>query len=215
MQKPDEIREVAQKYDTSVVRLTYEDYCRMPAGLRYELVEGDLRMTPSPDVFHQKISKRLQRVLLEWIEDRGLGEVYDAPLDVVLSNHNVVQPDLLYVAKERLGIIKESNIQGPPDLVVEILSDSSVEWDRVTKRQVYAKYGVRELWLVDPKGRTIEVATLQGHELATFQVYPTGTILNSPLLPGLTLNVTRSSGPGQNSAISGHRGSALPDESTW
>lgn len=190
MQKPDEVREVAPKYDTSLERFTYEDYLRTPEGLRYELVEGDLRMVPLPNVFHQKISKRLQHILLEWIEGRGLGEVYDAPLDVVLSEHNVVQPDLLYVSRERLGIIKQANIWGAPDLVVEILSANTAEWDQVNKRQVYAKYGVRELWIVDPEGRTIEIATLQGHELATLQVYPTGTILNSPLLPGLALDVT-------------------------
>ncbi|MDI6893276.1 MAG: Uma2 family endonuclease [Bacillota bacterium] len=166
-------------------RLTYEDYCRMPAGLRYELVEGDLRMTPSPSTIHQKISGRLERILREWVEGRQLGEVYDAPTDVVLSEHNVVQPDIFYISRERLGIIKEANIQGAPDLVVEILSPNSLEWDRVTKRHLYAKYGVREFWLVDPDGRTIEVAVLRGGELATLQVYPMGTTLASPLLRGL------------------------------
>ncbi len=191
MEKPDEVREVAQKYDSDAVRLTYDDYCRMPAGLRYELVEGDLRMVPSPDVFHQEISKRLQRILLEWIEDRGLGKVYNAPIDVVLSEHNVVQPDLLYVSRERLGIIEKANIWGAPDLVIEILSPSTTEWDRVTKRRAYARYGVRELWIVDPEGRGIEIATLQGRELATLQVYPEGAVLNSPSLPGFTRDVAQ------------------------
>ncbi|MCL4514465.1 MAG: Uma2 family endonuclease [Firmicutes bacterium] len=168
----------------------------MPAGLRYELVEGELRMVPSPSVFHQEISKRLLRILLEWIEDRGLGMVYDAPIDVVLSEHNVVQPDLLYISRERLGIIKEANIWGAPDLAVEILSPSTAEWDRVTKRRAYAKYGVHELWIVYLEGHSIEISTLQAtalqsYELAAWQTFPEGTVLKSPLLPGLELDLSR------------------------
>lgn len=171
------------------VRLTYEDYCRMPAGLRYELVEGDLRMVPSPSVPHQEISKRLGRALLSWVEDRNLGKVFFAPLDVVLDQYNVVQPDLLYVARERLGIVKAANIQGAPDLVVEILSPATAEWDRVTKRRLYERFDVQELWLVDPEARTVEVAARQGIQLVTVQVYPVGTSLTSPLLSGFTLDV--------------------------
>lgn len=191
MREPDKVRELSTKYDSPRTRLTYEDYCRMPAGLRYELVEGDIRMTPSPSVFHQEISKRLGKLLLEWIEGQGLGLVYDAPIDVVLSEHNVVQPDLLYVSRERLGIIKEANIQGAPDLVVEILSPSTAEWDRVTKRRAYERYGVRELWLVDLEGRSIEVATRKGVALEVLQVYPLGTTLSSPILPGFTVDVAQ------------------------
>lgn len=184
------IRETAPAYVTKGgPRLTYEDYCRAPAGLRYELVEGDLRMTPSPSTIHQKISGRLEKVLREWVEGHELGEVYYAPTDVVLSEHNVVQPDILYITRERLGIIKEANIQGAPDLVVEILSPNSLEWDRVTKRHLYAKYGVREFWVVDPEGRTIEVAVLREGELATLQVYPVGAMLVSPLLPGFQMPI--------------------------
>ncbi|MEW6399503.1 MAG: Uma2 family endonuclease, partial [Bacillota bacterium] len=135
------------------------------------------------------ISGRLEKMLREWVEEQHLGEVYDAPTDVVLSEHNVVQPDIFYISRERLGIIKVANIQGAPDMVVEILSPNSLEWDRVTKRHLYAKYGVREFWVVDPEGRTIEVTVLRGRELATLQVYPTGTTLVSPLLPGLQVPI--------------------------
>ncbi len=189
MPEQDKVREPGTKYDSPATRLTYEDYCRMPAGLRYELVEGDIRMAPSPSVFHQEVSKRLEKLLLEWVEGQGLGMVYDAPLDVVLSEHNVVQPDLLYVSRERLGIIKEANIWGAPDLVVEILSSSTAEWDRVTKRRAYERYGVKELWLVDLDGRSVEVAARRDAALETVQVYPLGTTLSSPILPGLVLDV--------------------------
>lgn len=189
MPESDTLREASREYTPRRVMLTYEDYCRMPSGNRYELVEGDIRMTPSPSVFHQRISRRIEKVLLEWVERHELGEVLHAPIDVVLSEHNVVQPDILYVARERLGIIKEANIQGAPDLVVEILSPSTAEWDRVTKRRVYARFGVREFWIVDPEGRNIEVCVFRDCELKTFQVYPPGTRLSSPLLNDFTLDV--------------------------
>jgi len=187
--EPDKVQELAAKYDSPETRLTYEDYCRMPAGLRYELVEGDMRMVPSPSVFHQEISKRLLKSLMEWVEGKGLGLVYDAPIDVVLSQHTVVQPDLLYISRERLGIIMKANIQGAPDLVVEILSPSTAEWDRVTKRRTYERYGVRELWLVDLEGRSIEVAARNEMGLETIRVYPLGTTVSSPILPGFVVDV--------------------------
>ena len=108
------VRETAPKYGDGRVRLTaYDDYLRMPAGLCYELVEGEMRMTPSPNTLHQEISKRLGRILLERLEDRGMGKVYCAPYDVVLSEHNVVQPDLLFVSSDRLGIIGKANDVAP------------------------------------------------------------------------------------------------------
>lgn len=138
---------------------------------------------------HQEVSKRLYRALLEWVEDRGLGKVYFAPLDVVLSEYDVVQPDLLYVSNDRVGIIKEANIWGAPDLVVEVLSPGTAGWDRKIKRQTYARFGIRELWLADPESRSIEVATLKDGDLSTAGVYPLGSTLVSRILPGLKLCV--------------------------
>lgn len=189
MKEPDRASETAAKYADGRVRLTYEDYRRMPSGLRYELVEGDPRMTPSPSTLHQEISKRLGRLLLERAEDPGKGRVYSAPYDVVLSEHNVVQPDLLFVSKERLGIIGQANVQGAPDLVVEVLSESTEEWDRVTKRRAYSRYGVRELWIVDLQTKTVEVASHDGLDLVTVGVYPVGTTACGPLLPDCQVNV--------------------------
>lgn len=201
MTRPDHVNEATPECDEAAptyvppsLRLTYEDYCHIPPGhQRYELIGGAIRVVPSPSVSHQQVSKRLQRALMEWVEDRGLGEVYNAPLDVVLSKYDVVQPDLLYVSKDRLGIIREANIWGPPDLVVEILSPGTAKWDQEVKRQVYARFGVRELWLVDPVDRTIEVATLKPGEsgtlqFAALQVYAHDSTMVSPLLPGFTLD---------------------------
>lgn len=189
METSDRAREAAPRYGSDSVLLTYDDYCRMPAGLRYELVEGDMRMVPSPGTYHQEVSLRLKLELIAWVKTHDLGKVYDAPLDVVLSEHNVVQPDILYVSRDRLGIIKQANIWGAPDLVIEILSPSTSEWDRMTKRRAYAKFGVQEMWIVDPEGKSIEVAARQGNDLVTLQVYSRRATLVSPLLPGFTLEL--------------------------
>ncbi len=193
---PDAVRETAAAYLTGKALLTYEDYCRTPDDERYELLEGVLyKMTPAPRVFHQEVSKRLGRWLLAWVEDRGLGKVYFAPIDVVLSLHNVLQPDLLLVARERLDIIHEANIQGAPDLVVEILSPYTAAKDCTKKRQLYGRFGVRELWLVNPASCSIEVATssakIAGAEpaLSTWQVFGAGTTMQSKFLSGFTLDM--------------------------
>jgi len=190
MTGPDRIGEATPEYIQPSLRLTYEDYCHIPPGhQRYELIGGAIRVVPSPSVSHQEVLRRLLMVLAGWVDDHRLGKVYCAPLDVVLSEHDVVQPDLVYVSKDRSSIIKEANIWGAPDLVVEILSPGTARWDQGVKRQLYAHFGVRELWLVDPETRNIEVATLKDGALLTLQLYCVGTTLASPLLPGFALDV--------------------------
>lgn len=189
-ENPEMLEETVPQYTSLELRLTYEDYCKIPFGERYELVEGDLRkMTPAPSVFHQEVSGRIEMALRQWVGDRKLGKVYYSPIDVVLSRHNVVQPDILFISRERLGIIKEACIRGAPDLVIEILSPSTEEWDRIIKRQIYGRYGVREYWIVDPEGRSIEVTAHNSKELATVQIYSSGMTLSSPLLCGFALEI--------------------------
>lgn len=189
MRDPDEFRETAPEYTVANKLLTYDDYCRLPSEERYELIEGGLRLVPSPSVFHQEVSGRISRALWQWVDERRLGKVYYSPIDVVLDEHNVVQPDILYVAKERLGVLKDRCVEGAPDLVVEILSPGTVGWDRTEKRELYGRFGVRELWLVDPEAKSVEVAELKGNELATALVFTSGAQLGSPLLPGFSLDV--------------------------
>ncbi|HHY94614.1 MAG TPA: Uma2 family endonuclease [Firmicutes bacterium] len=195
LSEPPRLGEVVPKYlsgtrpGSSGGRFTYEDYCRLPVEGRYELVEGDIRMAPSPSVLHQEISIRLAARLLSWVDEHALGKVYLAPLDVVLDRRNVLQPDISYVSAERLAIIQEANIVGPPDLVVEILSSSDPDWDRVTKRAVYARHGVREYWLVDPVTKAVEVTRQQDGQLVTAAVYVAPAAFSSPLLPGLTVDL--------------------------
>lgn len=171
------------------LRFTYHDYLLLPEDKRYELIDGDFFMTPSPISKHQKIAANLVRKLDRFIEEKKIGKLLFAPLDVVLSEEDVVQPDILFVSQEHMGRIKEKNIMGPPDLVIEILSPASEERDRVIKRKLYGRYGVRELWIVDPESRTIEVIGWQGSEFKTLQIFPDKTILKSFLVEGLTVSL--------------------------
>jgi Uma2 family endonuclease len=141
--------------------LTYDDYVHLPNdGRRYEILEGELFVSPSPVTKHQRISRNLLAILHQHTYQHKLGEVFSAPTDVVLSRTNVVQPDLLFVSNDRKKIITEKNIQGGPDLMVEILSETSEEQDRVAKKQIYARHGVKEYWLIDPDTETLEVYKL-------------------------------------------------------
>ena len=125
-----------------------------------------------------------------FVRPRRLGEVLAAPLDVVLSEHDVLQPDLIFISTGRSSIATEANIQGAPDLVMEILSPSTAGRDRILKRARYARYGVREYWIVDPESRTDEVLKAGESGLETVRVYPEGTVATSPILEGLRIEVS-------------------------
>lgn len=164
------------------VKFTYQDYRSLPDEKRYELLEGELVMVPSPKEYHQRISGRLEFLLRAFVQEHDLGAVYDAPFDVVLSEETVVQPDIIFIAKERLEIITEDNVRGAPDLVIEILSEATAERDRIAKKLLYAKYGVKEYWLVDPQTKSIEVLQLGERGFETVGVWWEGQALRSPLL---------------------------------
>lgn len=175
----------------STVKFTYEDYLLLPEDKRYELIEGDIYMVPSPTSVHQWESKRLFRALDDHVTEHALGEVYYAPLDVVLSEEDVVQPAILYISKERSRILTEKNIQGAPDLVVEILSPGTAERDRTLKRKLYARHGVLECWWVSPEAETVQVLTLKGAEYETFEIYGRDDVLRSSLLKGLEIDLQK------------------------
>ena len=169
--------------------LTVEDYRATPEGSRYQLVEGDLiLMSPAPNLFHQKIVWNLSQLLGRYIAAHPLGEVFFAPCDVYLSEHDVVQPDVLFVAKANLGILAEDGIHGAPDLVIEVLSPATAQLDKKTKRRVYARAGVKEMWLVDPL-----LLQIQRYDFARDQAKPVQLIeedenFTTPLLPGLEIS---------------------------
>ena len=170
------------------VRLTYEDYANMPDDERYELINGELIMTAAPNEPHQEISMLLGWQFIPAVR-RGLGRVYAAPFDVVLSDHDVVQPDLLFVLKENAHIITRANIQGAPDLVVEILSPSTSRRDWNEKRDLYAKYGVGELWIADPDERVVWVMALRDGEYEVVGKYEDTQTFSSPTLAGVTIDL--------------------------
>lgn len=173
------------------VRFTYDDYLNLPEGRRYEIIDGDLNMTPAPNIKHQKVSLLLSQALLNFCQLEDLGTVLCAPVDVYLTHEDIIQPDLLFVAKEREGIIEPNYIRGAPDLMVEIVSPASAKRDRSVKRSLYARHGVREYWIVDPDAKTVEVAVWTDGEMKTAQVYPSGSTLQSPLLPGLKIKLSQ------------------------
>ena len=143
------------------IRLTYEDYAGLPNdGKRYEILDGDLAVTPAPATRHQIVSINLSAVLHLFIRRNQLGRLLEAPTDVILADTTIVQPDVLFVRAERAAIISERGVEGPPDLVVEILSKGTTRQDRTTKATLYARYSVRHYWIVDPDARTIELYEL-------------------------------------------------------
>ncbi len=171
------------------IKFTYEDYKSMTLWERerFELLEGELAMAPSPVPYHQIVLRNIEDRVWEFVKSTGLGEVLSAPCDVVLAQDVVVQPDLFFLARSRAGLIGKEAIEGAPDLIVEVLSPSTAERDQTVKRKLYAKYGVTEYWIVDPDRQTVEVLTLgeRGYERAG--LYTKGETLQSPLLPGLQI----------------------------
>ena len=173
----------------TAVKLTYEDYANAPDDERYELIDGELIMAPAPYLAHQSVSFSLS-IALGPVAQSGLGRFYAAPADVVLSPHDVVQPDLLFIAAERADIITAANVQGAPDLVVEILSPSTAQRDWTQKRELYARHGVKEMWLIDPDAKIVWQAFLNEGELAVVNVRTEGETLVSPTLGGFTVNLS-------------------------
>ena len=172
------------------LKFTVDEYMTVPPPeRRFQLLDGEMILVPSPNNKHQTISGILFIPLYQFVSQHSLGEVWYAPLDVILSICDVVQPDILFVSNERVGIVTEANIQGAPDLVVEILSPSTARYDLGYKRVLYSKSGVLEYWIVDPEAETIEVMAAGDRGLATHAFYRRGDTLTSPLLEGLAIGL--------------------------
>jgi Uma2 family endonuclease len=139
--------------------LTYDDLQRMreTRDERLELIEGELFVTPSPTPLHQDISGNLYTLFRNVVFESGRGRVYYAPLDVRLDENTIVQPDLIIILSDRSPVLTTARVEGVPSLAVEIISPSTSAYDRVTKRNLYAQYGVPEYWLVDPEAMTVTV----------------------------------------------------------
>jgi Uma2 family endonuclease len=148
-------------------RLTYQDYAALPDdGRRYQVLDGELCVRPAPGLPHQEISANLMAALHGHVKANGLGKVYSAPVDVVLSEApgatSIVQPDIVFVATDRLERRSARGIEGAPTLVVEILSPTTAALDRRRKRELYARHGVPYYWIVDGEARAVEMYELVG-----------------------------------------------------
>ena len=174
----------------TAIKFTYEDYKHTPDDERYELIDGELIMAPAPNLGHQEIDANLGALLILFVKERNLGKIFSAPCDVLLSNTDVVQPDLLFVSREREHILLGGeNVQGAPDLVVEILSPSTAARDRTVKSALYARHGVSEYWLADPEASTITIMLPGEDGFEVEAVYGKGQTLTSPTLPGFTADL--------------------------
>jgi Uma2 family endonuclease len=172
------------------VKYTVEDYFLFPDdGKRHELIDGDHFVTPSPNTKHQRVTINLSTLLHTFVKERGLGRVFAAPYDVILSDLDVVQPDLLFVSTANSTIVTEKNIQGAPDLVVEILSEGTRRTDEVIKRKRYEQFGIKEYWIVDPELETVKVyrMTDKGYVRVAELSKDANELLATPLLPNLNI----------------------------
>ncbi|MEJ6949503.1 Uma2 family endonuclease [Natronospora cellulosivora (SeqCode)] len=171
---------------------TYQDYLKLPEepGYRYEVLKGKLIKEPSPSVMHQRVSRRLQRLLEDYFwEHNPEGEVFNAPLDVTFNDITVVQPDIFFVPEIKNNIIKEKRIDGSPFLVVEIISPYNPRKDRVQKLQIYQEDQVDHYWLVNPQDKTFECFALRDNVYALISTGMKSDIIEHPDFEGLRISL--------------------------
>ncbi len=173
-------------------KYTYEDFSKTPDDKRYELIEGELIMTPSPNTRHQRILGRLFVQFSNYVNDKGLGEVFVSPYDVHFDDGSVFEPDILFVSKDRVNIIGEKNVQGAPDFVMEILSEGTAYRDTIQKKKLYARFGVKEFWIVAPDDKLVEVYVLKDKgEYQLLKTYYEKDTIVSQVISGLKIELQK------------------------
>ena len=183
------------KSDPARVRLTYDDFLLFPDdGKRHELIDGEHYVTPSPNIRHQAILGNLYFLIRSWLEQHPVGRAFMAPLDVVISNFDVVEPDLLFVSRERApDILTVKHVTGAPDIVVEIGSPATRKRDETIKRRLYERSGVAEYWVIDPDLEVVRVYRNQDGRFGRPVELraESGDVLATPHLEGLEIELTR------------------------
>ena len=181
---------LTQRIPQGRIILTYDDYLRLPNDRnRYEILDGELTVTPAPSTRHQRVSSRLHRILANHILAHQLGDLYAAPTDLILAPTTVVQPDLIFISNDRLHLVTERAIEGPPTLVIEILSPTTDRTDRLTKAQLYARHRVPHYWLIDLDQQIFEAYELAGDQY-NLGARASGAEMFSPsLFPGLSIQL--------------------------
>ncbi len=165
---------------------TYSDWHLLPPELRCELIENTLYMSPAPTYFHHKYSKQLFRQLDDFVLEHSLGEVIYAPFDIILSEDNVFQPDIIFISNKQMDQLK-LQLHGAPAIVIEILSPSTAKYDRTTKKDLYEKFGVQEYWIVDPANALIEVFELADGKFKLHCAGQLKDVVTSKVLQGFEL----------------------------
>lgn len=177
--------------DRAKRRYTYKELVaeRPQTNQPCELWDGELIMSPAPSFHHQEIVLRFSHQLYRYVSERHLGKVVNGPIDMILSPHRVMQPDVVFISRERLGII-DKTINGPVDLATEVISLGDRNRDRIEKRDLYEQYGIKEYWLIDPEAQTVEVLHLENGRYQLFMRANRGQTAASKLLAGFEIGVT-------------------------
>ena len=171
---------------------TYEDLLDTPDDhQRYEIIDGELYVSPSPRLRHQRALLKIVKFLLA-ADDAGLGQLYTGPVDIVLDEHHVFVPDAIFITKDRLSIAQDTHVRGAPDLVVEVLSPGTKHRDLGVKLQAYARAGVKYYWVFDAYSRSVQVFELRedGNTFAEPALLEGEDALTCPLFPGLSVPVS-------------------------
>jgi Uma2 family endonuclease len=179
---------------TAGMKLTYDDFVHFPNdGKRHELIDGEHYVTPSPAIRHQSIVGAVFFLVATYLEQHPIGRVFLSPLDVVMSDNDVVEPDLLYVSNERADTLAGIHVRGAPDLVIEVASKGTRKRDATIKRRLYERAGVTEYWIVDPETEAVRVyrREVEGFGRAIELLREADEMLTTPLLPGLDLPLSR------------------------
>lgn len=166
--------------------LTYEDYLTLPDDRnRHEIIAGEKYVSPAPTTPHQRVVQHLHLSLGPYVEEHAAGDIFLAPCDVLLSDTDIVQPDLLFVAVEQSSIVQERGIEGAPDLIAEVVSEGNRRHDEIRKRKLYARHGVTEYWVVDPALETVKSYREPegGYEQAAVWSAEDEDTITTPLLP--------------------------------
>lgn len=189
---------VTANYATQTMQLptkgvwTYDDYALLPDdGKRYEVIRGELYMSAAPRPLHQRVIFRLSYFLEAFLEEHKVGTAFGAPIDVLLPEKlgDPVQPDILFVRKDRLDIVGETYIEGAPDLAIEVLSPSNPAHDRSLKYELYEEAGVPEYWIIDPHRRTVEIHVLRSGTYVRHGEWKEGEAARSVVLEGFAVPV--------------------------
>jgi Uma2 family endonuclease len=173
-------------------KYTVDDYLLLEEGAPFQLINYDLIMSPSPIPFHQVISARIMQALLNFLDSRNNnGFLVSAPMDVKFDEGNILQPDILYIAEDRVEDLIKDRIEGAPDLIVEILSPSNAYYDLRQKKDIYEKYGVKEYIIVDPIAQNADLYSLMNGAYYLHQQAQKNEVLTSVILPGFAIELAK------------------------